>query len=590
MLVANPGLPPGRLTAGIRRFSGFKSPLSRLVVMVGAALVAGGLVLYAINLKLLHDAAVDAAKTETRNLANVLSEHAERAFDSTDRALQAVVTLHDQVVRGVRMTPAQLHEALKDIQNRSSMLRRLTWTAMDGRRVATSDDDAGPTPNFAHQDSFRVQEFASDAGLYISHPFKPAEGDQPWLIGVSRRLNRLDGSFDGIAMGLVDPDYFVSLYRAIDIGRTRSATLMAMDGTILARAGNDNIAIGSSLAGRELFRRQLPKADHGTYITHNPLSRSNRIISYAAVRNYPLVMVVAIAENEALAGWWHQLLFTSAGFAVFLALAVAVAWLLIQRLEHDEQRRKVLSAARRDAVAANRAKSAFLSHMNHELRTPLNAILGFAELIRDRFDPQHPETVRSFASEIHTAGAHLLDLINDMLDLAKIEAQRRSLDEGVVDLGLVAERVLRLNEPAAEKAGVALNLAVPASLPRLLADERAVVQMLNNLVSNAIKFTPAGGRVHIRGAATTAGVTLSVSDTGIGIAPEDQMRVFERFGRSTDALVSTPQGGTGLGLAIVKGLIELHGGEVYLSSARGQGTDVTLCFPASRIASGRAAA
>jgi len=127
-------------------------------------------------------------------------------------------------------------------------------------------------------------------------------------------------------------------------------------------------------------------------------------------------------------------------------------------------------------------------------------------------------------------------------------------------------------------------------LPRILADERAVLQMLNNLVSNAIKFTPSGGRVDIRGAATANGVTLSVSDTGIGIAPEDQMRVFERFGRSTDALVSTPQGGTGLGLAIVKGLIELHGGEVYLSSARGEGTDVTLRFPASRIASGRAAA
>src|SRR6185437_12819258 len=112
----------------------------------------------------------------------------------------------------------------------------------------------------------------------------------------------------------------------------------------------------------------------------------------------------------------------------------------------------------------------------------------------------------------------------------------------------------------------------------------------NNLVSNAIKFTPAGGRVEIRGGVTATEIMLTVSDTGIGIAPEDQMRVFERFGRSTDALVSTPQGGTGLGLAIVKGLIELHGGQVYLSSARGQGTDVTLRFPASRVIAGRAAA
>ena len=573
-----------------RHFAGFKNPLSRLVVLVGALLTLLGLALHAVNLKLLHDDALAAAETETRNLANVLAEHTGRVFEAADGALLAVVNLHDQVVRGQRLTPAHVHEIMTEIRKRSDTLRRVTWTDKTGHRAATSADAPDTSLDFSDRTSFRIHAFAQDIGLYISHPFRPKSGEQRWLVGISRRLNAPDGSFDGVAMGLIDPEYFVTLYRSIDIGRTRAATLLMSDGTILARGAGDRLPIGHSIGDRPLFRRYLPQAPRGTFEATNPLDHATRIISYASVKNYPLVVTVAIAKTEALASWHRQLIFSSAGFAAFLVLFLAVAYLLIRQLEHDAERRQVLTVARRDAVAANRAKSAFLSHMSHELRTPLNAILGFAELIRDRFDPRKPEAVRAYAAEIHSAGAHLLDLINDMLDLAKIEAQRRVVDETIVDLRVVAERVIRLHAPAAERAGVTVTLALPSGFPKLIADERGVVQMLHNLLSNAIKFTPAGGRVEIRGAATAADVTITISDTGIGIAPEDQMRVFERFGRSTDALVSTPLGGTGLGLAIVKGLIELHGGQVYLSSALGQGTDVTLRFPASRIASGRAAA
>jgi signal transduction histidine kinase len=577
------------LIAARRRFVGLKNPLSRLVVTVSAVLIALGAVLHAVNLKLLHDDAIAAAQADTRNLSYVLADHTERVFEAADRALLAVVNLHDQTVRGERVDRAHLHEILKGIQNQSDVLRRLSWTDSSGHRVETSGENVNEAFDFSRTPSF-VAHRDGDPGLYISRPFRPMLGDRPWLAGLSRRLNRLDGSFDGIAMALIDPYYFANLYRSIDLGRTRSSTLFMRDGTILARGADDGASIGRSIGDAELFRDRLPKAESGTFMGRSPVDHVERIVSYASVKNYPLVVSVAMSESEALATWHRQLIFTSAGFLAFLALFLVVAYLLVQQLEHDEQRRKVLNVARRDAVAANRAKSTFLSHMNHELRTPLNAILGFAELIRDRFDPQNPESIQNYAKEIHAAGSHLLDLINDMLDLAKIEAHRRNLDETVVDLRFVADRVLRLHKPVADKASVALNLALSSNLPRLMADERAVIQMLNNLVSNAIKFTPAGGRIEIRGGATASDVPITVSDTGIGIAPQDQTRVFERFGRSTDALVSTPQGGTGLGLAIVKGLIELHGGQVYLSSAPGQGTDVTLRFPASRIAAGRAAA
>ncbi|MBV8537667.1 MAG: hypothetical protein JO128_18875, partial [Alphaproteobacteria bacterium] len=361
-----------RRVAARRRVVGLKNPLSRLVVTVSAVLIVLGAVLHAVNLKLLHDDAIAAAEADTRNLVRVLSEHTARVFEGADRALLAVVNLHDQVVRGESIDPAHLSDILKGIQNQSDVLRRVSWTDRSGQRVANSADGDTLRADFADSPSFRVHEHSASAGLYFSHPFRPAAGDRPWLLGLSRRLNRPDGSFDGIAMGLIDPYYFASLYRSIDLGRTRSAGLTLRDGTIVARADN-GAWIGQSIADGELFSRRLAMAESGTYLGHSPIDQITRIISYATVKGYPLIVTVGVAESEALAGWGRQLIFTSAGFLAFLALFLVVAYLLVQQLEHDEQRRKVLNMARRDAVAASRAKSTFLSHMNHELRTPLNA-------------------------------------------------------------------------------------------------------------------------------------------------------------------------------------------------------------------------
>jgi signal transduction histidine kinase len=235
--------------------------------------------------------------------------------------------------------------------------------------------------------------------------------------------------------------------------------------------------------------------------------------------------------------------------------------------------------AREQAVAASKAKSEFLANMSHELRTPLNAIIGFSDIVRTRAfgdSDKYPE----YGGFIHQSGHHLLALIGDILDLAKIEAGKKAILSEPIDItGVVIDEVRLVGEKAAAK-GISVVPILPRRLPLLNADIHAVRQILNNLLSNSVKYTPPGGSVEASVALNAAGeIELCVSDTGIGIAPEDQALLFDRLGHGRPEITSAERG-TGLGLPIVKGLVEMHGGRVVLESEVGQGTRMTVIFPA----------
>jgi two-component system cell cycle sensor histidine kinase PleC len=252
-----------------------------------------------------------------------------------------------------------------------------------------------------------------------------------------------------------------------------------------------------------------------------------------------------------------------------------LAELVIAKLESDR--------GREQAEAASLAKSQFLANMSHELRTPLNAILGFSEMISTRLFEKEPARNVEYAALINSSGKHLLTLINDILDLAKIEAGRWQLEESEVDLHRIAEDALQLVAWRTKETNVVLENAVDEQLEMVFADERAIKQILVNLLSNAVKFTPDKGRVRVFAQRTgSGGLILGVSDTGIGISPEDQRKVFDSFGQGKHD-VAIADKGTGLGLAIVKGLAESHGGHVTLESQVGSGTRVSVHLPATRV-------
>jgi two-component system, cell cycle sensor histidine kinase PleC len=249
-----------------------------------------------------------------------------------------------------------------------------------------------------------------------------------------------------------------------------------------------------------------------------------------------------------------------------------------------EQAKAISDEARRRAEAANIAKSRFLAQMSHELRTPLNAILGFSEVMKTEVFGSHAvPAYREYSSDIHNSGVHLLGLINEILDLSRIEAGRYELNEESVSLVSIVEDCHHLLKLRASSRGIAIHEVFEPALPRLWADERAIRQICLNLLSNAIKFTPQAGDVWLKvGWTSSGGQYISVKDTGPGIPEEEIPIVLASFGQGSNSIKSAEQG-AGLGLPIAKSLVDLHGGTFTLKSKLRIGTEVVVTFPPERV-------
>lgn len=242
-----------------------------------------------------------------------------------------------------------------------------------------------------------------------------------------------------------------------------------------------------------------------------------------------------------------------------------------------------LSIARDEAVASSHAKSTFLANMSHELRTPLNAILGFSEMMNiEAMGPLDNTHYQGYVKDIHGAGKHLLDVINDLLDISKIESGSQELEEKQLDLRVEIDNAIKLVKGRAENQGVKVSASIPTALPKLLADELRLKQILLNLLTNAIKFTPEQGQVSIDAMLSDEqAIMIKVIDTGIGIAADDIPKVFEPFSQ-IESILQCDQEGTGLGVPLTKSLAKLHGGNLEIESEIGKGTTVIVSFPAER--------
>jgi signal transduction histidine kinase len=241
-----------------------------------------------------------------------------------------------------------------------------------------------------------------------------------------------------------------------------------------------------------------------------------------------------------------------------------------------------LRVAKEGAEAANRTKSEFLANMSHELRTPLNAVIGFSEMIKVEMFGPVSERYRGYATDIFNSGSHLLELINEILDLSKLEAGQFELTEEDVDLAEMILACLHLVEAQAQKSKIRISTALDPEVRLIRADDRRMRQILINLLSNAVKFTPEGGKIRVSSFLKNDGLAIEVSDTGIGIAAEDMAKVMTSFGQ-VESKISRKYEGSGLGLPLAKHLVELHGGTMTIESQVDVGTTVTIVLPSDRI-------
>jgi signal transduction histidine kinase len=340
----------------------------------------------------------------------------------------------------------------------------------------------------------------------------------------------------------------------------------------------------------------------GTRRELSPLDGQMRIKAAHSLANYPVLALATKTEVAALTNWRgiaRLMSLGALGCAVSIAVAgfafgrhwrqqtiLAEAQAELRRQEDSIAALAAMRAAKEEAETANRAKSEFLANMSHELRTPLNAVLGFTEMMISKvFGPLGHPKYQEYAKHIHDSGAHLLGVINDILDLSKIEAGKLELTESRIDACELVDSICRLFGPRTTDANLTLTVGKSPKRVAIKADERMLKQMLLNLLSNACKFTPPGGHIACSISVDAAGIAFAVSDTGIGIPANQLDRVLRPFVQVESSL-SRRHEGTGLGLALVKAMAELHGGSLHLASEVGRGTTATVLFPLSRLDAG----
>jgi signal transduction histidine kinase len=413
--------------------------------------------------------------------------------------------------------------------------------------------------------------------------------DDRTLEGTLRKLNQFGYDLDRLQ--------FVARDELDLLGRVRDDYEQFIK---VVRQAVELIRAGKATQGREVQLTQAgPLADRLERLT-------NELVNKAET---DMVARIDASQEAYLSSRRTVIAFAIGSIALALVLGHAISWSLIGPVQQMEARLEQIAAGdftqairvpNRDELgalaanlnrvsvelgqlyeqleAANRHKSEFLANMSHELRTPLNGVIGFSEVLQARMFGELNEKQAEYVQDILTSGRHLLSLINDILDLSKVEAGRMELELAPFHLPSALESALTLLRERATRHGIALGLEVDARLEELVADERKVRQVVLNLLSNAVKFTPEGGRVDVRALVEDGVVRISVSDTGVGIAPEDQAKIFEAFSQvGTDDV--RKHEGTGLGLTLTRRFVELHGGEISVESAVGEGSTFSFTLP-----------
>ena len=431
------------------------------------------------------------------------------------------------------------------------------------------------TESVENDPAFKTMRDDVDGMVYIGQQ-RTALALHPQLIVMSRRINKLDGSFGGVIMAAVDPEYFSNFFRAIDQGNNRFMALMLADGTTLFSGPNtdstrDGIIDFISQKTQGSKKQIVPITGTKTF------DGAIKIYSYAHLKSMPIYTAIVIDEKDFLDSWRHARIKDISFLAIFTIFGSVLSYFAltmarqIMRVEESESA----------AILASQAKSEFLANMSHELRTPLNAVIGFSEMLGAGYFGPMNDKQKERVQDINLCGTHLLQLISDILEFSKGEAGKLELYEEEIDVARAVEESTRIVFERAKAKHITLTTEIGSALPLLLADKRKVRQILLNLLSNAIKFTPQHGRITVTARLDShRQMMLMVSDTGVGIAENDIAQALAVFGQVHR---SQSHEGTGLGLPLCKMFAELHGGKLQLTSEVGVGTVVRIIFPESRV-------
>jgi signal transduction histidine kinase len=569
-------------------------------------------------------------KKQTDNISLTLSEHAAQTFISAEVALKSIYSalpqssLTSEAALKQYASQKSVHLLLAEKISSNPLIDVASIALVDGSVANFSRSYPPPSINLSERDYFQWLRDHPEAKIYFSIPVKN-KGTGKWVFYVAKRLQSPNGDFIGTLQIGVSAENFSEFYKKVisNLGDGASVALYRDDFSLMT-----SYPFKEDLVGKQILTSSTKKLMSEQGIDHVVAEVSSqrviqdglsevRIVAPRRVANFPFIVTPVVSDTIYLKTWLRAL------YSIWLIAILNLILLFIfikmilnrnqqihneliqisktesalresqkiienQNLELDSKVRERTLELEKNQIRlqesnlllenANRHKSEFLANMSHELRTPLNSIIGFSELLKEKIfgdiNPKQTEYVKN----IYNSGKHLLDLINDILDLSKIESGEVNVFREIFSLNKAIQSCVAIVSERVKKNKLKLHVYISEGENLIYADERKMKQILLNLLTNAVKFTPEGGEIVVQAESTEAGIQVIVKDSGIGIDPKDQEKIFEEF-KQVENNYTRKLEGTGLGLAIVKRLIDLQHGWLKLDSALGEGSSFTFFIP-----------